>query len=431
MISLDHNLSSYLLWIEQTLKLITCLNEKSYMPFSPQENAKTAVLNFRKLLFINGLFLSLALIANHVMQRPGLFNVHALTFVAFIALFSASYKAQNVEPLQRIYLAIMAVYFYSFFWLGYQDTYDLIWLLLFPALVAFLVEDERELLIWHGSFIAGILILFIAAWFEVWNLAYPSKLIGAVLFANSFISVLSWFNHRYKAKFLQAQRNFQSTLEKRIEEATSLVVQLNETLEISQRDVVLRLGEICEVRSRETGQHVQRVSEYSRLLAELMQLAPEAIQLIQDASPLHDVGKVAISDAVLNKPGKYTDEEYNLMKQHTLIGHKLLQSSPQPLLQAAANIALDHHEWWNGTGYPNAKQGEEIHLFGRIVAIADVFDALSFKRVYKEAWTDEAILSFFNQQIGSQFDPSIGKLFLANFDQFVRIRNQFSESVSA
>lgn len=271
-------------------------------------------------------------------------------------------------------------------------------------------------------------ILFLAAWFDTWELAYSSKLIGAVLFANSFISVLSWFNHRYKAKFLQAQRDFQTTLEERVEEATTLVVQLNETLEISQRDVVLRLGEICEVRSRETGRHVQRVSEYSRLLAELMHLTPETVQLIQDASPLHDVGKVAIADDVLNKPGKYTAAEYDVMKQHTLIGYRLLSSSPQPLLQTAAIIALDHHEWWNGQGYPNAKVAEDIHLYGRIVAIADVFDALSFKRVYKEAWTDEAIKDFFQRQTGTQFDPQLGKLFLEHYPLFVEIRNQFSTS---
>ncbi|MBP7900962.1 MAG: HD domain-containing protein [Gammaproteobacteria bacterium] len=399
------------------------------MPFSSQENSTTELFNFRILLIINAVFLAFALIANHVMDRPGLFLVHAITLVAFIGLFSASYIKQSVKRLQRLYLAVMAVYFYSFFWLGYEDTYDLIWLLLFPALVAFLVEEAQELLIWHSLFLSGVFILFWASWFDAWQLAYSSKLIGAVLFANSFISVLSWFNHRYKAKFLQAQRDFQTTLEDRVEQATGLVVQLNETLEISQRDVVLRLGEICEVRSRETGQHVQRVSEYSRLLAELMDLAPKTIQLIQDASPLHDVGKVAIADDILNKPGKYTPAEYDVMKQHTLIGFRLLSSSPQPLLQTAALIALDHHEWWNGQGYPNAKAGEDIHLYGRIVAIADVFDALSFKRVYKEAWTDEAIKDFFLQQTGKQFDPQLANLFLTHFDAFVHIRNEFSQYV--
>lgn len=399
------------------------------MPFSSQENSTTELFNFRILLIINAVFLAFALIANHVMDRPGLFLVHAITLVAFIGLFSASYIKQSVKRLQRLYLAVMAVYFYSFFWLGYEDTYDLIWLLLFPALVAFLVEEAQELLIWHSLFLSGVFILFWASWFDAWQLAYSSKLIGAVLFANSFISVLSWFNHRYKAKFLQAQRDFQTTLEDRVEQATGLVVQLNETLEISQRDVVLRLGEICEVRSRETGQHVQRVSEYSRLLAELMDLAPKTIQLIQDASPLHDVGKVAIADDILNKPGKYTPAEYDVMKQHTLIGFRLLSSSPQPLLQTAAIIALDHHEWWNGQGYPNAKVAEDIHLYGRIVAIADVFDALSFKRVYKEAWTDEAIKDFFLQQTGKQFDPQLANLFLTHFDAFVHIRNEFSQYV--
>lgn len=399
------------------------------MPFARQDQATDDLVNFRVLLSINVFFLALALIANYVMQRQELLFIHGITFVSFsfLLFMSISRSTWKLIIFQRIYLTIMAVYFYSFFWFGYTDTYDLIWLLLFPALVAFLIEQETELIWWHSLFLTGVLVLFVAAWFDAWQLAYDSKLIGAVLFANSFISVLSWFNHRYKAKFRQAEQAFQSTLENRVEVATALVNQLNETLELSQRDVVLRLGEICEVRSKETGQHVQRVSEYSRLLAELINLDRETIQLIQDASPLHDVGKVAISDAVLNKPGKYNPDEFEQMKQHTLIGHRLLSSSPQPLLQAAAIIALDHHEWWNGKGYPHAKQGEEIHLFGRIVAIADVFDALSFKRVYKEAWSDDDILSFFNQQIGSQFDPHIGQLFIAHYPQFVAIRNQFSK----
>lgn len=117
------------------------------MPFSSQENPTTELFNFRILLTINTVFLVFALIANHIMQRPGLFLVHAITLIAFLTLFRASYIKQPVKRLQRLYLAVMAVYFYSFFWLGYEDTYDLIWLLLFPALVAFLVEEAKELLL--------------------------------------------------------------------------------------------------------------------------------------------------------------------------------------------------------------------------------------------------------------------------------------------
>jgi len=153
----------------------------------------------------------------------------------------------------------------------------------------------------------------------------------------------------------------------------------------------------------------------------------EEIDLIRDAAPLHDVGKVAIADAILNKPGKYDEHEYRLMQQHAQIGYELLNSSPQPLLQAAAVIARDHHEWWNGEGYPNGQAGENIHIYGRIVAIADVFDALSFERVYKPAWSDDKIIAFFEQQLGVQFDPTLAGLFLAHYADFVAIRQRYNQ----
>ncbi|MGE4501895.1 MAG: HD-GYP domain-containing protein [Thiomicrospira sp.] len=185
------------------------------------------------------------------------------------------------------------------------------------------------------------------------------------------------------------------------------------------------MGEICEVRSKETGQHVQRVSEYSRYLAQLAGLNPQDVDIIHDAAPLHDVGKVAIEDAILNKPGKYNEYEYSIMRQHAQIGYDLLKTSKQPLLQAAAVIARDHHEWWNGQGYPNQVSGENIHIYGRIVAIADVFDALSFERVYKPAWQDDKIQAFFEEQLGQQFDPKLGQLFLNHYPQFIELRNQY------
>ena len=394
------------------------------MPFMTAQS-KNAVDNFRVLIGVNLIFLLLALIANSAMDRWALFSIHAITFGAFIVLYLVSYLWDEYQANTRIYLGLMALYFYSFFWFGHLDTYDLIWLLLFPALVAFLVEKEKELILWHLGFILGVGVFFIAAWFEVWDLVYSPTLIGAVLFANSFISILSWFNHRYKAKFLQAQQAFQQQLETRVDQAVSTIRQLNETLEASQRDVVLRLGEICEVRSKETGQHVHRVSEYSRFLAQLSGLPENEVQLIHDASPLHDVGKVAIADNILNKPGRYTPQEYKVMQEHAMIGYRLLSSSPQPLLQTAALIARDHHEWWNGQGYPRQKQAENIHLYGRIVAIADVFDALSFERVYKPAWGDGKIKTFFTEQLGVQFDPKLARLFLDHYDQFVAIRNQY------
>jgi response regulator RpfG family c-di-GMP phosphodiesterase len=213
-------------------------------------------------------------------------------------------------------------------------------------------------------------------------------------------------------------------LKKRVDEGLNTIRGLNLELARTQTDLVLLLGELCEARSEETGQHVLRVARYSAKLAQFAGLPQAQITAIEQADPLHDVGKIAIPDAVLNKPGKLTDDERALMQTHAQLGFELLSQSDRPLLQTAAIIALEHHEWWNGQGYPQQKQGPDISIEGRILAIADVFDALSFARVYKPAWTDEAICDHFNTFSGVQFDPELTALLLDNFDEFTELRNK-------
>lgn len=377
-----------------------------------------------RLLWVNLIFLMLAMIANSLLERWSLFSAHALTFLALSVILFSTYRFK-VEPIQQAYLAVMWCYFFSFFWVGDAQTYDVLWLTLFPAMAAFILEKEHQLLGWHLSFIFGLIGILIITIMAPNHLDYTPLIISNLIFATSFISLIAWFNFRFKRQLQKAQMDFQKQLETRVSQATNTISKLNEQLEASQRDVVLRLGEICEVRSKETGQHVQRVSEYSRYLAELAGLDAQQVDVIHDAAPLHDVGKVAIEDAILNKPGKYNEYEYSIMRQHAQIGYELLSTSKQPLLQAAAIIARDHHEWWNGQGYPNQKTGEQIHIYGRIVAIADVFDALSFERIYKPAWEDKRIYDFFEQQQGAQFDPGLSQLFLQNFERFTALRNQY------
>lgn len=377
-----------------------------------------------RLLWVNLVFLMLAMIANALLERWPLFIAHTLTFIALTLILFSTYKFK-IEPIQQAYLAVMWVYFFSFFWVGDAQTYDLLWLTLFPAMAAFILEKEHQLLGWHLSFIFGLIGIMILTIIAPNHLDYTPLIVSNLIFATSFISFIAWFNFRFKRQLQKAQLGFQKQLESRVTQATNTISKLNEQLEASQRDVVLRLGEICEVRSKETGQHVQRVSEYSRYLAELAGLDEKQVDIIHDAAPLHDVGKVAIEDAILNKPGKYNEYEYSIMRQHAQIGYDLLSTSKQPLLQVAAIIARDHHEWWNGQGYPNQTSGEQIHIYGRIVAIADVFDALSFERVYKPAWEDERIRDFFKQQRGVQFDPALSELFLQHFDRFTVLRNQY------
>jgi response regulator RpfG family c-di-GMP phosphodiesterase len=204
-------------------------------------------------------------------------------------------------------------------------------------------------------------------------------------------------------------------------------IHLNEEIEDTQREVVGRMGSIAETRSKETGNHIRRVAEYCYLLAKKYGLSEEECQLIRQASPMHDIGKVGISDDILNKPGKLTPEEFSTMQRHADLGHEMLKDSKRRILQAAAIIARDHHEKYDGTGYPSGIKGEDIHIYGRIVALADVFDALGTDRVYKKAWPLDGILTYFKEQQGKHFDPVLVELFLDNQEAFIEIRDRFKD----
>ncbi len=206
------------------------------------------------------------------------------------------------------------------------------------------------------------------------------------------------------------------------------IFELNDAIEDTQREVIYAMGEIGETRSKETGNHVKRVAIYSEILARLHGLSEEEASLLKMASPMHDIGKVGIPDAILNAPRKLTKEEFEIMKTHATLGYDMLKSSNKPILQAAAIVAHEHHEKYDGSGYPNATRGEEIHIYGRITAIADVFDALGSERVYKKAWELEKILELFRQEGGRHFDPHLVELFLDNLDQFLQIRDQFKDA---
>ena len=142
---------------------------------------------------------------------------------------------------------------------------------------------------------------------------------------------------------------------------------------------------------------------------------------------MHDIGKVAIPDAVLNKPGRFDEEERKIMDTHAPLGYDMLKSSHRPLLQLAATVAYEHHEKWNGSGYPRKLKGEEIHIAGRITAVADVFDALGSDRVYKKAWEDERIFNLFKEERGKHFDPTLIDLFFENLEEFLKVRDQFKD----
>ena len=208
------------------------------------------------------------------------------------------------------------------------------------------------------------------------------------------------------------------------------IISLHEEIEHTQEELIFKMGEIGEKRSQETGFHVKRVALYSQLLAQLYGLDEEEIKYLTAASPMHDIGKVAIPDEILKKPSKLTDREWEIMKTHAEIGHELFKNSNKPLLKTAAIIAYEHHEKYNGSGYPRGLRGEEIHIYGRITALADVFDALGSDRYYKKAWDDEKIFALIKEERGEHFDPKLVDLFFEHLNKFLQIRDSFSDKSS-
>ena len=206
------------------------------------------------------------------------------------------------------------------------------------------------------------------------------------------------------------------------------IEELNKEIEDTQKEVVFTMGAIGESRSKETGNHVRRVAEYSKLFALYYGLSEESAELLKQASPMHDIGKVAIPDTILNKPGKLNAEERTIMDTHAKLGYEMLKSSGRELLKCAAIVAYEHHEKWDGTGYPRNLKAEEIHIYGRITALADVFDALGSKRCYKDAWNDDEIFKLFKEEKAKHFDPVLIDIFFDNLDAFLEIRENLKDT---
>ncbi|MDG3085850.1 DUF3369 domain-containing protein [Vibrio hannami] len=206
-------------------------------------------------------------------------------------------------------------------------------------------------------------------------------------------------------------------------ENLNLLVDLQDT----SKELVYNLANAVEARSKETGAHVQRVSMISEKLAKLYGLDEQDTLMIKHASPLHDIGKVAIPDSILHKPGKLDAEEWETMKKHVDYGVEILSKSKRRLIVVAREIAGYHHEKWDGTGYPNQLSGEDIPISGRITALADVFDALGSKRSYKEPWSDEDIMKEIKALSGKHFEPKLVELMVERWDEFISIRDMYPD----
>ncbi|PHR70815.1 MAG: hypothetical protein COA66_11255 [Arcobacter sp.] len=205
---------------------------------------------------------------------------------------------------------------------------------------------------------------------------------------------------------------------------------LNKEIEDTQKEIIFTLGAIGESRSKETGNHVKRVAEYSKILALKYGISEADAEQLKQASPMHDIGKIAIPDAILNKPARLTFDEFEKMKEHAHLGNEMLRHSNRPLLKLAAIVAYEHHEKWDGSGYPQGTAGEDINIYGRITALADVFDALGSERVYKPAWEDERIWKLFKEEKGKHFDPKLIDIFFENIDLFLEVRDRLKDTIT-
>ncbi len=202
------------------------------------------------------------------------------------------------------------------------------------------------------------------------------------------------------------------------------------TFEIVQREreTVIRLSKAAEYRDPETGAHILRMAHYSELIAKGMGLSKAEQELLLEAAPMHDIGKVGIADNILLKPGRLTPDEFEIMKQHAVFGYEILKGSSSRVLQAGAEIARGHHEKFDGSGYPNGLKGNAIPIFSRIAAVADVFDALTSERPYKKAWTLERASEHLQASAGTHLDPQCVHTFFAHWETVLEIRQRFNDS---
>ena len=223
--------------------------------------------------------------------------------------------------------------------------------------------------------------------------------------------------HLYRSKQLLQKNNI--ALETKIQFQQK---RLLTELEANQKEMIWMLTELMEATSDETGQHIRRVAEICFLLAfHHPSLNQEDAYILFHSSPMHDIGKMTIPHEILHKPGRYTEEEFEIMKNHTSNAYNMLSGSERKLCKAAATIAHEHHEKWNGKGYPRQLKGADIHIYGRIVALADVFDALTHKRCCKDAWNMDKVIEYIKQHRATQFDPELVDIMLEHIDEFKKI----------
>jgi putative two-component system response regulator len=234
----------------------------------------------------------------------------------------------------------------------------------------------------------------------------------------SFIKVKAYNDH---------MRHYQKKLESEVNKRTDQLRKAFDEIKTTSLDTIHRLSRAAEYRDEDTGDHIFRISNYSAAIAKEMGLNEKTEEAILYSAPMHDVGKIGVPDQILLKPGKLTKEEFETMKTHTVIGGQILDGASKGFIRLGEIIALTHHERWNGTGYPKGLRGSEIPLVGRIVAIADVFDALTSKRPYKEPFPVEKSFEIIKEKKGIHFDPGVVNAFFSIKDEILSIKKRFKD----
>jgi len=221
----------------------------------------------------------------------------------------------------------------------------------------------------------------------------------------------------YRCRLVLQQNNLSLQVKMKYEKRRLLT-----EVEEGQKELIYMLTELMENCSSETGEHIKRVARMAHILAQYYPLlSDDDAETVFHAAPMHDIGKATIPHHILHKPGKLTEEEFTIMKTHTTAAHKFLRNSKRKMIQAADIIAMQHHERWDGTGYPKGLKGDDIHPYGRVMSVIDVFDALAHKRYYKEAWSIEDSVAYMKDHSGTRFDPQLIDIFMEHIDEFIAI----------
>lgn len=383
---------------------------------SKKQNLKLISTITTLLLF----FIPLSLLANYLNGRESFAILYFFMFFAALKHYFCFKKEQDSAKASEQILIILLGLYFSFFLIGEQKTFDVLWGLIIPT-IAVMTASLKRLKFWLLSTISLTLVMIFVAAIYPHYIRYELFPLFSLLWALIFISYMAYQYKLIRTTLEEELYSYQNSLEEKVKESTSKISELNKNLDETQTEILEKLATVGEYHSKEKSNNLSRIGQYVKELAKLYGLEKEKYELFERAAPLHDIGEVGIDEAIINKAGKLNAHEFQKMKEHTTIGETILGGSDKALLQIATEMAGAHHEQYDGNGYPKNLKGENIPLSARILAIADVFDALYSDTSYKKNWTNEDIISHFKNERGKSFDPELTDIFLANFEEFISI----------